>query len=212
MTDSERITKLEQTVSQLLVTVNLLLNNAPIIYTQFPDEQGLVKQDGIFRIKMLSSDDNALSTNTLVFFLPSENSIEGENKLILKYPYRDEHNLVIYVDKEYPIVKETFSGLYEELTTADIVPNRLAILRIDKILNKAILTNSPIYGSLQVSDLEVIGNAVFNKIPKYRDPNTMAQYSLVTEVSLDSSRIKYGTQEVDLIDYPDGTVYFKLEE
>lgn len=161
---------------------------------------------------MLTKNDQGFSTNTLLYFLPSEHSIDGENTLTLKYPQTDEYDIVTYEDKEYPLIKETFSGMYENLTTGDIVPNRLAIIRLDKILNKAILLNSPVHGSLQVTQLEVVGDSIFNNLPKYRDKSTMVLHPLVTSEMLDSSRIKYGTEEADMKNYPEGTVYFKLEE
>lgn len=162
-----------------------------------------------------------LPSDSLIYFVPNINSINGTNNLIIKVPtsYNDEPS---YREYSYTIVVETNDGSTRLAQANDLIAFRMCIFRFAKGNNKqVILTNSPAYNSLQITTLNAT-QANFSNTPTVGE-NTMTRISLATmnDVSELTARVEslenkiiFGTKEPEeaLATSPNGTIYIQVEE
>lgn len=164
-----------------------------------------------------------LPSDSLIFFVPSQPSIKGTNNLVIKVPVSvDENDKPVYQDTSFTIVVETNEGKTRLATEGDIVAYRMCLFRFAKTnTNTIILTNSPSYNTLQVTNL-IATHARFLNIPRYGE-NSLENVELATKV--DTSEINekidkledkfcYGTEDPDeaLAGKANGTIYIQVEE
>jgi hypothetical protein len=184
--------------------------------------------------------------NSLLFMVPKYSSLptgipndtDGEeysttyvdsNKLTIRYligTRTDEHGNKrgVYNSKVYKIYVEAPEGSMRLAGEGDIIANRLAIFRFIKgDKDSVILTNSPIYNSVSLSNLTVTNKATFYSRPVILDPITKDEIPLATNTDLLSltkrvekleNKFQYGTEDAEnaLIDADVGTIYIQVEE
>lgn len=149
------------------------------------------------------------SLNSILFILPVQNSAEEDNKLLLNY--------LDGSTEEFELYKETLKGSIEKATSNDLVAERTAIIRIEKIYNKriAVIINSPLYN-------EAIFNKAYIDIAEFYKIPTVNGKELITYDSVEDfdDRIKklenkfiFGNQEPEeaLEGKEIGTIYAKIE-
>lgn len=162
-----------------------------------------------------------LPSDCLIFFVPTQASIEGTNTLVIKVPTNINNGEVSFVSHRFTIVTETNEGNTRPATTGDIIPYRMCIFRFAKgNTNVVILTNSSSYNSLQVSELTA-SSATFLNVPVV-GPNFLKE-KVVTAKELSQcvkrienleEKIIYGSSEPEevLASKPNGTIYIQIEE
>jgi len=191
----------------------------PKVYTQasyIPTTDNNLRKFGlIYKFSHLPSD-------CLIFFVPTQSSVNGKNKLVIKVPSSSIDDNVTYSEREFNIVIETNDGKTREAGLGDIIAYRLCIFRFAKgNTGTIILTNSPTYNSIQVSNM-VATNANFLNVPTVGE-NSISRIKLATLADLSSilerltsveDRIIYGTADPDeaLATKPNGTIYVQVED
>lgn len=199
--------------------LNEVLPYLPKVYTQasyIPTTDNNLRKFGlIYKFSKLPSD-------CLIFFVPTQSSINGKNKLVIKVPSSITEDNVTYSEHEFTIVIETNDGKTREAGIGDIIAYRLCIFRFPKgNTNTIILTNSPSYNSIQVSNMTAT-NANFLNIPTVGENSitriklaTLADLSdIVSRLTAVEERIIYGTADPDeaLATKPNGTIYVQVED
>lgn len=191
----------------------------PKIYTQSsytPTTDATVRDFNlIYKFAKLPSD-------CLIFFVPSQSSVEGTNTLVIKVPSSSTAEEVTYTDYRFTIVIETNDGNTRPATKGDIIAYRMCIFRFAKgNTNTIILTNSPSYNSLQVSNL-VASTAKFLEAPVVGQ-DTLTNVKLVSFADLAEyveriekleEKIIWGSNDPDvaLASKPNGTIYIQVED
>lgn len=175
--------------------------------------------------------------DSLLFVLPSSNMIEPSNPgvkntlniLLPQVEVIDGVRKVTHSSSSqitYEIVTETNEGSVVPVKANQIIANRVAIFRfIRRGTTKAVLMNSPLYGSIALNDLLVTNEATFRHLPKYSpipDDSTKDELlvpqsdfnKLLQRVEALEQKFLYGDEdpEVALEGKPDGTIYIKVDK
>ena len=181
--------------------------------------------DGDFKIEYLYSE---VPRDALIFMVPKYSSIEGENKLTIRYlvgSFIDANGIkrAKYKDISYTIYVENSDGNLTQASRGDIVANRLAIFRFlkgDK--DTVFLVNSPLINNVNITTLTVTNEAKFYTVPKVIDSKTGIETPLATNIDLIAltnrvSKLEhkfiygYIDPEEALADADIGTIYIQTE-
>lgn len=163
-----------------------------------------------------------LPSDCLIFFVPTQSSVDGTNTLVIKVPSSSTGENVTYTSYRFTIVTETNDGNTRPAKAGDIIAYRMCTFRFAKgNTNVVILTNSPSYNSLQVSNL-VATNAKFLNVPSVGGtPISTEKLVVATELTKCADRIEkleekiiYGVTDPEeaLASKPNGTIYIQIEE
>lgn len=215
-TDNSLNARVEKILAKMLPYMPRIYTQASYIPTTEENER---KFGLIYKFSYLPSD-------ALLYFVPTQSSVNGINKLIIKIPSidnptGDEEN-VTYRDIAYDIVIETNNGATRAATEGDIIAYRMCIFRFAKTsTNTIVLTNSPSYNSLKISELAAT-NALFLNLPKVGE-NSLSAVKLATLADISNlqeqinrldGKVIYGTKDPEeaLAGLPNGTLYVQIEE
>jgi hypothetical protein len=183
-------------------------------YTPTTDEH-LREFNLIYKFSFLPSD-------CLIFFVPTQSSIAGRNKLVIKVPTSSLDDTPTYQDLKFDIIIETNDGNTRPADVGDIIAYRMCTFRFAKgNTNTVILVNSPSYNSIQISNLTAT-NAKFLDIPTVGE-NSLTSVRLATVGDLSNiiervdklkDKISYGTADPEeaLATKPNGTIYVQVED
>lgn len=196
-----------------------MLPYIPRIYTQAsykPSTDETVRTfELVYKFTVLPSD-------CLIFFVPTQNSVDGTNTLTFKIPSALEGDNITYQNVTFNIVIETNDGNTRRAGKGDIVAYRLCTFRFAKgNTNNIILTNSPAYNALQISQLTAT-NAKFLNVPQV-GTNSLDSVALATQADLTplverinslEGKILWGVDDPEqvLASKENGTIYVQVEE
>lgn len=180
--------------------------------------------DGNFKIEYLYSE---VPRDSLIFMVPKYSSIEGVNKLTIRYLITiiDDNGVprAKYKDTSYTIYVENSDGKLTPASRGDIVANRLAIFRFLKGDNDTVfLVNSPLINNVSITSLTVTNEATFYSPPKVINSKTGDAIPLATNtdvvalanrVSKLEHKFIYGSLDPEeaLKDADIGTIYIQVE-
>lgn len=208
--------ELNERIEQMLAE---MLPYMPRIYTQSSYTPTTNANERVFNLVYKFS---YLPSDSLLFFLPTQSSVKGSNKLVIKVPKADASGQITYKDTAFDIVIETNNGSTREATEGDIIAYRLCTFRFAKAnTNTVVLTNSPSYNSLKISELSAT-NALFLNVPQI-GPNSLEATKIATLADLSELEVKitkledkiiFGTKDPEeaLAGKPNGTLYVQIEE
>ena len=196
-----------------------MLPYMPRIYTQSSYTPTTNSNERVFSLVYKFS---VLPSDSLLFFLPTQSSVNGSNKLVIKIPKISSDNSITYSDVVFDIVIETNNGSTRVAGEGDILAYRLCTFRFAKAnTNTIVLTNSPSYNALKISELSAT-NALFLNKPKV-GPNSLESSTIATAADLSTleekidaleNKIIFGTKDPEeaLAGKPNGTLYVQIEE
>ena len=204
---------------ELLALFLKALPYTPIVYKQSLFSTNQSEYGTSFELEYKHTD---IPDDSLLFFVPSVSSADGDCKLVVKIPIVQSDGTTVYSSSEFDIIVEQNDDLPRPAGKGDIIASRMCIFRFRKSRGQVILCNSPLYNDAIFSNIKVT-NAKFLNLPEYVDPqNPQITYTLVStkefnalqeEVIKLKNRIRYGTQDPEeaLVDAPYGTVYIQHE-
>ena len=215
-------------MSNLNEAIIKTLKYSPYVYQQATN---ISNKTGEFMIRFPYKE---LPPNSLLYFLPTANSVQCDaktkNKLRIKFVYTDENGETKYGnDKYYTILVEQTNGHTKFASDGHIVAGRLCIFRVPAVDDDTIvLINSPIYNEVALSSLVVTNEATFYEPPKVLkekeqegDPDEYVELisedqfeALRARVEALEQKFQVGTidAETALSGRPDGTFYVKVDK
>jgi hypothetical protein len=191
-------------MDQLDKYIKIFKRHIPYIYRQ----KDTTYQDGIFEITM---PIDHIIQDSVIYFLSSENSVEGSNYLRI-------HKGPSYND--YLLVRESREGTLINIGPGVITPNRTIFLRLihsQTDIKKAVVINAMFEQEITVSNINVLNSASFQNKPTVKDDFLISSFELnQLQNNLNTFKNKFiiGTTSPNeaLADKPDGTIYFKVED
>lgn len=193
------------------------------VYPQIANDYAT--NDGEF---IINYTQDTLPYDGLLFMVPCKFSIAIEDVLSRNYLILRKASIVdgrreYIVFKKMLIAVERNDGTTVPATKGDILANRLCIFRfITSDVDTAILINSPYYNSMSLTNLTVLGDTVFRKLPCFQEGDLSTPVPLATSTEVQKLRerieavenkVQYGEEDPDvaLEGLPDGTIYIQVE-
>ena len=176
------LTSIEPSNGKLYIAVTPdFLRRAPIAVCEAPTDGDSNHNTYYIRGDISSiytkGSDTALS---VLMFLASQNSVDGEEAKICFLPKRD----------SYPLKTISDTGFERDICKGDIVANKVCFIRYNPITQNIILINPSMDKEASLTNLNVYGEALFNVPPRIRkeipgDTTTSPTFKYVEVASKD---------------------------